>query len=164
MASELNLGRVKGTDGAPGTPGKDGKSAYQAAVDAGYTGTEEEFNTALAGMQDAPFLPLSGGEMAGNIDFKNHSLSGLSTVGFNKSSTATVEFGMDLNFISNSDVLAMYLDSYFIYMNWTLSMNRNKIIDLGDPAFDTDAVNKKYVDGLVGNINSVLDAINGEVV
>lgn len=44
----INLGHVVGLDG---------KSAYQAAVDAGYTGAEAEFNEALAGMQNAPFLP-----------------------------------------------------------------------------------------------------------
>lgn len=59
-----------GKDGAPGADGKDGapgKSAYQAAKEKGYTGTEEEFNAALAGMQSAPFLPLAGGTMAGAI-------------------------------------------------------------------------------------------------
>ena len=32
--------------------GLPGKSAYQAAVDGGYTGTEQEFNTALASIGD----------------------------------------------------------------------------------------------------------------
>lgn len=66
---------LPGKDGAPGADGKDGapgKSAYQAAKEKGYTGTEEEFNTALAGMQSAPFLPLTGGTMTGPL-----TLSGL---------------------------------------------------------------------------------------
>lgn len=37
-----------GEQGDPGTPGADGKSAYQQAKEAGYTGTEAEFNAALA--------------------------------------------------------------------------------------------------------------------
>ena len=37
-----------GPAGADGTNGQDGKSAYQAAVDGGYTGTEEQFNELLA--------------------------------------------------------------------------------------------------------------------
>lgn len=37
-----------GEQGEPGTPGTDGKSAYQQAQEAGYTGTEAEFNAALA--------------------------------------------------------------------------------------------------------------------
>lgn len=46
---------LPGKDGAPGADGKDGapgKSAYQAAVDGGYTGSEQEFNAALASIGD----------------------------------------------------------------------------------------------------------------
>ena len=34
----------------------------------------------------------------------------------------------------------------------------------GLPTSENHAANKKYVDGLVGDINAMLDAINGEVV
>lgn len=53
----LNLGIPKGADGQPGadgkdgldgSPGADGKSAYQYAVEGGYTGTEEAFAAKLA--------------------------------------------------------------------------------------------------------------------
>ena len=37
-----------GTDGAAGQPGTSGKSAYQYAVEGGYTGTEDEFKTKMA--------------------------------------------------------------------------------------------------------------------
>ena len=37
-----------GTDGINGSNGTDGKSAYQSALDGGFTGTESEFNTKLA--------------------------------------------------------------------------------------------------------------------
>lgn len=66
MAVIVNGKKVAGL-GQPGKDGAPGKSAYQAAKEKGYTGTEEEFNTALAGMQSAPFLPLAGGTMAGAI-------------------------------------------------------------------------------------------------
>lgn len=46
---------LPGSDGAPGAPGADGKSAYQYAVDGGYTGTEEEFQTLLG---SGPWVPL----------------------------------------------------------------------------------------------------------
>ena len=39
---------LKGDKGDPGSTGEPGKSAYQAAVDGGYTGTEAEFNAILA--------------------------------------------------------------------------------------------------------------------
>ena len=43
----------RGPQGPAGTNGADGKSAYQSAADAGYTGTETQFNTALADVQNA---------------------------------------------------------------------------------------------------------------
>lgn len=39
-----------GPTGATGPAGADGKSAYQYALDGGYTGTEDEFAAALAGL------------------------------------------------------------------------------------------------------------------
>lgn len=44
MAILINGKKVAGV----GLPGANGKSAYQAAVDGGYTGTESEFNELLA--------------------------------------------------------------------------------------------------------------------
>ena len=41
-----------GQGGAPGKDGLPGKSAYQAAVDGGYIGSEQEFNAALASIGD----------------------------------------------------------------------------------------------------------------
>jgi hypothetical protein len=46
-----SLGQLQGEKGADGATGADGKSAYQSAVDVGYAGTEEEFNTILATAQ-----------------------------------------------------------------------------------------------------------------
>ena len=60
---------VKGDVGPQGSAGADGKSAYQTAEEAGYTGTEEEFNSALEALKGSPFLPLNGGTMTGNISF-----------------------------------------------------------------------------------------------
>lgn len=44
-----------GPVGADGQPGTDGKSAYQYAQEGGYTGTDEEFIKALAGLDEKPF-------------------------------------------------------------------------------------------------------------
>ena len=46
-----------GADGAQGPPGPTGKTAYQYAVDGGYTGTEADFQ---ALMGTGPWLPLGG--------------------------------------------------------------------------------------------------------
>ena len=54
----VNAGPLKGpkgdtgTTGAQGEPGTDGKSAYEAAQDGGYTGTETAFNAALAHVEN----------------------------------------------------------------------------------------------------------------
>lgn len=42
----------QGIQGVQGIPGADGKSAYEAALEAGYTGTEYAFNNALSQVQD----------------------------------------------------------------------------------------------------------------
>lgn len=159
MASELNLGRVKGTDGAPGapgapgTPGKDGKSAYQAAVEKGYTGTEEEFNTALAGMQDAPFLSQKGGAMTGDITFSAG--KGITIQGPSSSARPVIRL-LGSNWIDISS-RAQTGPSEFQFSPTALH-------GVATPKDENQAANKGYVDGLVGNINSLLDAINGEVV
>ena len=64
-----------GVPGKDGAPGADGKSAYQAAVDGGYGGTEKEFNGMLANAatknyvdaEAAKKLSLAGGAMAGPL-------------------------------------------------------------------------------------------------
>lgn len=65
---EVNLGRVvgpqgpkgdTGDQGKPGLAGADGKSAYQAAQEAGYVGTETEFNQALSNVSS--IVPVSRG-------------------------------------------------------------------------------------------------------
>lgn len=140
MANKLNLGRVKGTDGTPGTPGthgKDGKSAYQAAADKGYTGTEEEFNAALAGMKNAPFLPLKGGTMTGDIRFdagKGITISGPTGVPIPLIRLSSG--GIDLSSQAETG------PSQFEYTPTTLE-------GVADPKSKNQAANKGYVDGLI---------------
>ena len=58
-----------GADGADGNDGADGKSAYESAVDGGYSGTESQFNTDLADVSNkAPktiIREYSGGVLVG---------------------------------------------------------------------------------------------------
>lgn len=61
---------LQGVQGPAGQDGLPGKSAYQSAVEAGYTGTDAEFYAALVTLKNAPFLPLSGGTLTGNLTGK----------------------------------------------------------------------------------------------
>lgn len=51
-----------------------------------------------------------------------------------------------------------------IHLVETGSGQKRHIYGLGTPESDNEAVNKGYVDDLIGDINAVLDQINGEVV
>lgn len=55
---------TNGTDGADGQDGTDGQSAYEAAQEGGYTGSESDFNDALANVGDLnAVLDLLNGEV-----------------------------------------------------------------------------------------------------
>lgn len=131
---------LPGKDGAPGADGKDGapgKSAYQAAKEKGYTGTEEEFNTALAGMQSAPFLPLSGGTVEGVLEIRSG-----------------IEFGYGSNSIELSPSSASRLE---LVANASGGFSGGSIggtvelIGLSAPTASNSAANKQYVDEHAGS-------------
>lgn len=131
---------LPGKDGAPGADGKDGapgKSAYQAAKEKGYTGTEEEFNTALAGMQSAPFLPLSGGTVEGVLEIRSG-----------------IEFGYGSNSIELSPSSASRLE---LVANASGGSSGGSIggtvelIGLSAPTASNSAANKQYVDEHAGS-------------
>lgn len=60
----------QGPQGEPGPAGAGGQSPYEAAVEAGYTGTEAEFYAALVSLSSGPFLPLSGGQMDNDAEIR----------------------------------------------------------------------------------------------
>lgn len=146
-----------GADGAPGAagaPGTDGKSAYQYAVDGGYTGTEEQFQALLG---TGPWLPLSGGRMRGSID-----LWGQNITAINKASFAGISSLSEIGI--NGSSIVKYEDQYYFYARGKLSTIRIK-----DPVNDQNPATKKYVDdsiaainATIGDISALLDEINGE--
>ena len=83
MEGELNhlltqakeSGEFDGPQGEQGVPGEAGPSAYEFAVAAGYTGTEEEFGQMLI----TQYLPLTGGTMSGTIAMSSRKITGLGT-------------------------------------------------------------------------------------
>lgn len=62
---------IRGADGSPGKDGQDGqagKSAYQYAVEGGYTGTEAEFTAKLAEELPEPYtLPVATADRLGGV-------------------------------------------------------------------------------------------------
>lgn len=128
MATRIvDLGSVVGPPGASGAKGEDGKSAYQYAVDGGYTGTEAEFKAKTA----KEYLPLTGGDMAGNIDMSNHFLTGLPAP------------------VAPSDAV-----NYHTLVSFALSISTVKfsVAIRGHTRTNTDTVEFSYVEGaVVGN-------------
>ena len=140
---------LPGKDGAPGADGKDGapgKSAYQAAKEKGYTGTEEEFNTALAGMQSAPFLPLAGGVVTGNL-----------ILGVDSSSESALYIGSENGaqvVFDSTWGLRVLADTIIFGQNSndqkSLIFHNGQIKNLSLPGSPNDAANKQYVDEHAG--------------
>ncbi|WP_283619481.1 hypothetical protein, partial [Flavonifractor plautii] len=136
MAVIVNGKKVAGL-GQPGKDGAPGKSAYQAAKEKGYTGTEEEFNTALAGMQSAPFLPLSGGTVEGVLEIRSG-----------------IEFGYGSNSIELSPSSASRLE---LVANASGGSSGGSIggtvelMGLSAPTASNSAANKQYVDEHAGS-------------
>ena len=126
---------IKGPQGNAGADGADGKTAYQAAKEGGYTGTEVEFNSALGGMKNAPFLPLKGGHMNGNIRMSGSSIWFISS-------------GEDSE---GAVVSGAYADGN-PYISFAGSENDEFVTLKGVsvPKELNDAANKRYVDGKAG--------------
>lgn len=111
--------------------GEDGKSAYQYAVDGGYTGTEEEF---IALLGSGPWLPTDDGSVKelsiGNyVDSSRVYLTGIQT---------DLEADAILSFVGG------YLDA------------RTRLANIAEPQDYSDAANKQYVDNLFSQMAPVI--------
>lgn len=128
-----------------------GKSAYQSAVEAGYTGTESEFYAALETLQDAPFLPLSGGEVTGTLDAET-------LLARNCRIPTDLDHDIYTNLIGGTN-LSVFFPGYSNrdYYSYLLFRPRDtggsapnngtiEIENVSTPTEDTSAANKKYVD------------------
>lgn len=63
----VNISGPQGPVGPQGPTGADGKSAYEYAQDGGFSGSESDFASDLANIQNGPFLPITGGTLTGNL-------------------------------------------------------------------------------------------------
>lgn len=70
----------QGPQGIQGIQGEDGPGPYEAAVEAGYTGTEEAFNTALAALPSHGARHLPGGDDPITMPVVSSSANGLAPI------------------------------------------------------------------------------------
>lgn len=142
-----------GEDGAPGqdgTPGTDGKTAYQYAVDGGYTGTEEEFQ---ALMGSGPWLSMSGGTLTGTVygpDFVAKSGNNKATLSSDTTSGYLALKGGGIEHHRRA-LLSGGTGGIFLSArpDAAAEPNENNTVILGgikSPVLDYDAANKAYVD------------------
>lgn len=126
-----------------GPPGTDGKSAYEYAVEGGYTGTEDEFKTLIA---SGPWLPTSGGFVNGILSVKGDEFRLLSSgdnvpplvFDFKPDENGKLIFDI-YQFLYGGDIMLRGLES---------------------PLYDDAAANKKYVDDKVAAVVSPINLIS----
>lgn len=137
-------------------PGGEGwKSAYEAAVEAGYTGTEAEFYAALVTLQNAPFLPLSGGELSGPLFLGEYGL----IIGDGSTPGAPEDFRLRMQYFDNADGSNASLDLLQLGPSLNPTGRKIKILGVDTPIVDYQAANKKYVDDRIDDTVTLLDAI-----
>ncbi len=118
--------------------GADGKSAYDYAVDGGFTGTEAEFQSLMAQAQNldgGPFLPLSGGEMTGVVNFGKLPIRGIDRIELKNKSSVDIPMSDEVSTIQvGSSGFTFHIGS-----------NRARLW-IGDPVGPYNATHKQYVD------------------
>lgn len=104
------------------------------------------------------------------FDFMGFSSGGIGSWGGRQSASLSFgEFTMDADEHPNLKTLRLFYNgdnSFCFQLSKTTSLQLKdvEILGLPTPSDDSSPTPKSYVDGLVGNINTVLDQINGEVV
>lgn len=122
-----------------GSKGEDGKSAYDYAVEGGYTGTEAEFQALMARAQNldgGPFLPLSGGTMSGDIIMDNNGIQSARSIVFNQNDLPELT--------SSKNCGGIYFSGLNFHFLSPDSMTAGLIIR--NPSEPNHATTKKYVD------------------
>lgn len=149
-----------GKDGSPGADGKDGeqgprgadgkqgptgKTAYQYAVDGGYTGTEEDFQ---ALMGTGPWLPLGGGTMTGVLGvqpgLKTELNVGLKFFADNPAEMLNSGVMFKATTGPNAEPFVQIMPALTTWSGDIAAQAR--IRGVTDPQTDHDAANKGYVD------------------
>ena len=147
---------------------EDGEGGGLSAEQVGYSNTGsgleatnvQEAIDELAGKGGGEYLPLTGGTLTGNL-FLGQNTSSAAGLFFGGVNGAQVVFDSTWGLRVLADTIIFGQDSND---QKSLIFHSGQIKNLLLPGSPSDAANKQYVDGLVGDINAMLDAINGEVV
>jgi hypothetical protein len=76
-------------------------------------------------------------------------------IGINTSNpTSTLDIFGDVMVNGNINVSGLYIGNIAIHANGTISVDNDRISNLGAPIYETDAATKEYVDDIVGNISN----------
>lgn len=144
-----------------GGRGADGKSAYQYAVDGGYTGTEAEFKELMG---TGPWLPMSGGKMTGTLNMGSNPIN-LNYLTIKGKSYQSGPIGGPINSLSRGIQIGestdltleagFYVDSnntpFIGIIGGINSFNNLLPISVPEPTKDEYASNKKYVDDSIAS-------------
>lgn len=203
-AAELVFTLPAGANGAQGPAGADGQSAYEAAQAGGYTGSESQFNTDLAGVSSKQrvvdlgyldFSILDEGVTEATLTAQQISaifsddIPPVLLIGLFESTSpfSPSEYSNSIEYYSGvcvapytSGTLGSIGLRYYTVSVWEGKLIANTASSLtisesnatftvpvrlpADPTSALQAATKRYVDNLVGTINTTLDTINGEVV
>lgn len=148
-----------GADGKQGPPGPTGKTAYQYAVDGGYTGTEEDFQ---ALMGTGPWLPLGGGAMTGVLGvqpgLKTELNVGLKFFADNPAEMLNSGVMFKATTGPNAEPVVQIMPAL---TTWSGDIGAQaRIRGVSDPQTDHDAANKGYVDSVASVVASNAGAHN----
>ena len=151
-----NIGSLQGP---PGPPGPTGKTAYQYAVDGGYTGTEEDFQ---ALMGTGPWLPLGGGTMTGVLGvqpgLKTELNVGLKFFADNPAEMINSGVMFKATTGPNAEPFVQVMPALTTWSGDIAAQAR--IRGVTDPQTDHDAANKGYVDRVASIVASNAGAHN----
>lgn len=142
--------------------------------------------------QGGPYLPLTGGTVNGDVSINGllnvaspddvaiprmqflpygASLGGYMTrdmafyaAGVSKANSSDLSTAIGMVVAGSLMAASLGVPEGITLMGAPINVSGQKISLVGEPAADTDAATKGYVDGLIGDIGTLLDSINGEVV
>ena len=101
------------------------------------------------------YLPLSGGTMTGTINMGNHSITNVNNP-TNTNDVANKSYvDTSISSLSNS-LKSLYLPLSGGTLSGTLNLSNNRIMGVGTPTSNNDAVNKSYVDNYITGAGSTI--------